>query len=61
MLNPKSKAGQIKIFTVLGQLVISTELSGDTTQELSLDLPGGNYVVHIIGNDFVENTKIYVE
>jgi hypothetical protein len=59
--NPEEKTGHVRVFTTLGQSVLSTELTEDTRQQIKLDVVGGYYVVRIMGNDFIENTKIYVE
>lgn len=61
ILNPNSKTGHIQIFNMLGQSIMQVEMTSDTHLEYKLEVDKGYYVLRIIGDDFVENAKIYVE
>jgi hypothetical protein len=59
--NPESKTGQIGVFTVMGQSLIRTTLSGSINQSVKLDVPAGFYAVRIISENKIISEKICIK
>ena len=57
--NTNNHTGEIKVVNMFGQTVINTKLKGSSNQQLSVNVPTGYYIVHIITNKGVINKKLY--
>jgi len=61
ILNPENRKGEIRILNLFGQQVAQAKLTGDTKQEISLNVPTGCYLVNVISDQEVVTRKVVVE
>jgi len=61
ILNPDHQKGTIRVINIYGQLLIESQLTGNDSQELSVNISTGNYIVNVIGDNKVTSKKIFVK
>ena len=60
ILNPENLKGQIRIINMYGQKLMETPLNGDDRQQITINIPTGNYVVNIVDQEFTVSKKIFI-
>ena len=60
ILNPENSKGEIRILNMFGQQVAQAKLSGDTKQEIQLNVPTGCYLVNVVSEDRVVTKKVVI-
>ena len=60
ILNPENQLGEIRILNMFGQQVAQARLSGDTKQQIQLNVPTGCYLINIISEDRVVTRKVVI-
>ena len=58
ILNPENQIGEIRVLNLFGQQVAQTKLSGDTKQEIQLNVPTGCYLVCVVSEEGVVTRKV---
>jgi len=61
ILNPENRKGEIRVLNLFGQEVAQARLTGDTKQEIQLNVPAGYYLVNVISDKEVATRKVVVE
>ena len=60
ILNPENLQGEIRILNLFGQQVAQAKLTGDTKQQIQLNVPTGCYLVNVISEKGVVTRKVMV-
>lgn len=60
ILNPDQQKGTIKIVNLYGQKLIETQLNGSETQQITMNVPSGNYIVIVACKHQSVNKKLFV-
>jgi len=61
ILNPENRKGEIRVLNLFGQEVAQAKLSGDTKQQIYLNVPTGCYLVNVISDEGIVTRKVVVE
>jgi hypothetical protein len=58
--NNNNYIGDIKVVNMYGQIVLTTKLDGNQTQQFRVDAPSGYYIINTITKKGVVNKKVYL-
>ena len=61
ILNPENRKGEIRILNLFGQQVAQARLTGDTKQQIQLNVPTGCYLVNVMSEERVVTRKVIVK
>jgi uncharacterized protein YjdB len=59
--SPRPLEGDVKIFNLLGELILAKHLSGEGTNTISLDVAPGSYIIELLSKDMSLQKKIFVQ
>ncbi len=60
IFNKENLSGDVKVLNMFGQVILKTQLNGDSNQQLIINSPSGYYIVNIVTNKGVVNKKVYL-
>ena len=60
LLNPENSRGEIRILNMFGQQVAQEKLTGNTNQDIQLNVPTGCYLVNVVSEEGVVTRKVIV-
>ena len=60
ILNPENQIGEVRILNLFGQQVAQAKLTGDTNQQIHLNVPTGCYLVNVVSEEGVVTRKVVV-
>ena len=58
-LNPGEK-GEVRVINLLGQVVLRTEISGNTDQQLNCNFAAGIYLVNFSAPEGIQTKKVFI-
>lgn len=61
MYNPQKTSGELKVFNIMGQIVMQTKLNANTNQQIDLLVPNGYYIVNITTTEQIINKKVFLK
>ena len=61
ILNPENSKGEIKILSIFGQQIEKARLTGNTNQQIQLNVSTGCYLVRVMSENGVVTRKVVVE
>ena len=60
IVNPENSRGEIRVLNLFGQQVAQAKLTGDTKQQIQLNVPTGCYLVNVVSEEGVVTRKVMV-
>jgi surface protein len=61
ILNPDREKGTIRVINMFGQVLVESQLNGNESQELNVNVSTGNYIVSIVGKQQTISKKVFVK
>jgi Concanavalin A-like lectin/glucanases superfamily len=61
ILNPDQEKGIIRVINMYGQVLAESQLNGNESQELDVNVSTGNYIVSIVGRQQTISKKVFVK
>ena len=51
---------QVRVFDMLGKLIVEKQLAGSTLNKIEMHTASGNYLVHLIGEKSISTEKVFI-
>jgi concanavalin A-like lectin/glucanase superfamily protein len=61
ILNPDREKGTIRVINMYGQMLAESQLNGNESQELNVNVSTGNYIVSIVSRQQTISKKVFVK
>jgi hypothetical protein len=61
ILNPDQQKGTLRVINMYGQVLAESQLNGNESQELHVNVTTGNYIVSIVGRQQTISKKVFVK
>jgi len=58
--NTGKNQGNVFVYNIMGQLIASSELNGNSTLKMNLDVPAGYYIVKVRGTETIQSSKVFI-